>query len=126
MPERRPRVARASAATRTRNPPIASRETSRTRGSTPPSRANGNTMNETQSSNLVRGTRFMGNGPSSWHGDLLQDPLNHFRNRQPFDLELRPQDESMFQHRHGHCFDVVGSDEIAAREGGVGARSHEQ
>src|SRR2546428_5486055 len=63
---------------------------------------------------------------SSWHCDLLQDLLNYFGHTESFDLELRTQNEAMFQDGHRHGFDIIGRGKIPAGQGRRSAGSHDQ
>src|SRR5258706_4630844 len=113
----------ASSTAKTANPAIAESEIARADLSKPAANANGRTIMLVQRSSLVRGTIMAG---SSGYRDLLKNLLNDLGGIQPIDFKLRSQNQTVFQNRYCHGFDIVGSHEIPARHGSVSAGGHDE
>ena len=58
--------------------------------------------------------------PLPGHRNLLQDIFNNLFNRQSFNLIFRPQDQAMFQYRHGHGFNIIRGSKISTVNGSKG------
>src|SRR5689334_21958355 len=90
----------ASAITNAASPEIKKKQTGAEFGIMPAMRAAGTTTAVTQKISLERGTIMVAESP--WNGYLLQDLIDHFRDRQSFDFKFRPQYDAMLQHRNSH------------------------
>src|SRR3954452_16155069 len=63
---------------------------------------------------------------SSGDRNLFEDRSNHLADGEAFDLEFGAKDEPMLKNGGGHCFDVIGSYEIASANGRVSAAGEKQ
>lgn len=62
----------------------------------------------------------------SGDGDLLEDFLDDFGDGDSFDFEFGAEDNAVTDDGFGHCFDIIGGDEVATGDRGIGATGEEE
>ena len=57
---------------------------------------------------------------------MLEDFLDDFGDGDSFDFEFGTEDNAVTDDGFGHCFDIIGGDEVATGDSGIGATGEEE